>query len=100
MLLEKNWFLSIYGVYNRIWRAVEVPFACGIDGGMLRLAVGLAWIILVPAEMLGVDSGLGYYILDTRDRFEYSELIAAIITIGVLGLVLDIITRLLLRSSH
>jgi ABC-type nitrate/sulfonate/bicarbonate transport system permease component len=30
----------------------------------LRLAVGIAWIVLVPAEMLGVRAGLGYYILD------------------------------------
>ncbi len=32
----------------------------------LRLAVGIVWIVLVPAEMLGVRAGLGYFILDTR----------------------------------
>ena len=101
--LDRGWLLvsktlgasGWESIRNVIWPATRPGVLLGI-----RLAVGLAWIILVPAEMLGVDSGLGYYILDTRDRFEYSELIAAIITIGVLGLVLDIITRLLLRSSH
>lgn len=78
-----------------VWPATRPGILLGI-----RLAVGLAWIILVPAEMLGVDSGLGYYILDTRDRFEYSELIAAIIIIGILGLILDILTRVLLSSRQ
>jgi hypothetical protein len=45
----------------------------------LRLAVGIAWIVLVPAEMLGVRAGLGYYIMDARDRLSYSELMAVIL---------------------
>jgi NitT/TauT family transport system permease protein len=40
--------------------------------------------------MLGVSSGLGYYLLDTRDRLSYSELMAAILGIGVVGLLLDV----------
>lgn len=59
----------------------------------LRLATGLAWVVLVPAEMLGVDSGLGYRILDARDRFAYDELVATILVIGVLGLLLDLVAR-------
>lgn len=55
----------------------------------LRLAIGIVWIILVPCEMLGVSSGLGYFILDTRDRMAYSELMAVIVLIGVLGFTLD-----------
>lgn len=57
----------------------------------LRISVGISWIILVPAEMLGVSSGLGYFILDTRDRFEYGELMACILAIGVVGMLLDLI---------
>ena len=41
--------------------------------------------MLVPAEMLGVSAGLGYFILDTRDRLAYDELMAAIIVVGALG---------------
>ncbi|MDZ7753561.1 MAG: ABC transporter permease [Gammaproteobacteria bacterium] len=63
----------------------------------LRLAVGISWIILVPAEMLGVPDGLGYYILDTRDRFRYDQLMATIVTIGAIGYVLDTIMRMLIR---
>ncbi len=59
----------------------------------LRLAVGLSWIILVPAEMLGVDSGLGYFVLNTRDRLAYPELMAAILVIGCCGFLIDTAAR-------
>ncbi len=62
-----------------------------------RVSIGISWIILVPAEMLGVSSGLGYYILDTRDRFNYGELMAVILVIGLLGFLSDILVRLLQR---
>lgn len=55
----------------------------------LRLAMGIAWIVLVPAEMLGVRAGLGYYILDTRDRLAYSELLAVLLVIGLIGYLFD-----------
>jgi len=59
----------------------------------LRISIGISWVILVPAEMLGVSSGLGYYILDTRDRFNYSELMAVILVVGFLGFVSDTLVR-------
>lgn len=63
----------------------------------VRLAIGIIWIVLVPAEMLGVSSGLGYFILDTRDRLAYSELMAAIVLIGALGFLLDALAQELHR---
>jgi len=64
----------------------------------LRIALGTCWIVLVPAEMLGVSSGLGYYILDTRDRFDYGELMAVILVIGFLGFVSDSILAMAQRK--
>jgi len=55
----------------------------------IRLAIGISWIVLVPAEMLGVNAGLGFYILDARDRLAYSELMAVILVVGALGFLLD-----------
>lgn len=55
----------------------------------LRLALGIAWIVLVPAEFLGVSSGLGYLINDARDTMEYDRLMAIIIAIGIIGFLLD-----------
>lgn len=64
----------------------------GILGHLLtgvRIAIGMSWILLIPCEMLGVSSGLGYLILDSRDRLAYSELMAIIVLIGALGFLLD-----------
>jgi NitT/TauT family transport system permease protein len=61
----------------------------------LRLAIGWAWIMIVPDEMLGVSSGLGYFILDTRDRFRYDQLMATVLVIGLLGYLLDSCVRLI-----
>jgi NitT/TauT family transport system permease protein len=59
----------------------------------IRVALGTAWIVIVPAEMLGVDSGLGYAILDARDRLRYDELMGVIVVIGVLGFTLDALAQ-------
>lgn len=64
----------------------------------LRLSIGVVWIVLVPCEMLGVNEGLGYFILDTRDRLAYSELMAGILLIGIIGWILDASARAL--QSH
>lgn len=63
----------------------------------LRLALGIAWIILVPAEYLGINSGLGYLINDARDTMEYDRLMALVIAIGILGFILDYIFQSLLK---
>lgn len=55
----------------------------------IRLALGVAWIVLVPAEYLGVTSGLGYAINDARDTLEYDRLAAVVLVIGALGFALD-----------
>ncbi len=55
----------------------------------LRLAIGVAWVVIVPAEFLGVSSGLGYAINDARDTLEYDTLAAYVIAIGFIGYTLD-----------
>lgn len=63
----------------------------------IRLAVGVAWIVLVPAEYLGVTSGLGYAINDARDTLEYDTLAAMVVVIGVIGFFLDTICVFLIK---
>jgi NitT/TauT family transport system permease protein len=79
-----------------LWHVYLPGIAAHVLTGV-RLAIGIVWIVLVPAEMLGVSSGLGYLILDTRDRLAYSELTAVILVIGALGFLLDSAARLLYR---
>lgn len=66
----------------------------------LRVGLGIAWVVLVPAEMLGVRSGLGYQILNGRDQLAYDEVMAVILVIGVLGYALDSVARVLLRPPR
>lgn len=73
----------------QIIRTIIVPASVPNMLTSLRLALGVAWIVLVPAEFLGVSSGLGYLINDARDTMEYDKLMAIIIAIGVLGFILD-----------
>ena len=64
----------------------------------LRVALGIAWMVVVAAEMLGVDSGLGYLILDSRNAGKrYDLVIAGMLMIGFIGLVLDLVMRRLER---
>jgi len=53
--------------------------------------------VLVPAEYLGVTSGLGYAINDARDTLEYDRLAALIVAIGIIGFVLDGVLLLAIR---
>lgn len=63
----------------------------------IRLAVGVAWVVLVPAEYLGVTSGLGYAINDARDTLDYDKLAAIVIVIGIIGYLLDSIGAKLIK---
>jgi NitT/TauT family transport system permease protein len=58
---------------------------------MLRLALGVCWIVVVAAEMIAVDSGLGYLVIDARNAGKrYDLVVAAMLLIGAIGLVLDL----------
>ena len=57
----------------------------------LRISLGIAWLVVVAAEMIAVDSGLGYLVIDSRNSGKrYDLVVAAILLIGAIGLVLDI----------
>lgn len=56
----------------------------------LRIALGVAWLVVVAAEMIAVDSGLGYLVIDSRNSGKrYDLVVAAMLVIGLIGLALD-----------
>ena len=62
----------------------------------MRIGLGVAWLVVVAAEMIALRSGLGYMIMDSRNAGNRYELVVAgMIIIGLIGLVLDGIMRLL-----
>lgn len=78
-------------------RTVVLPSVRPFILSGVRLALGIAWVIIVPAEMLGVSSGLGYEILNARDRLAYDEMLVVILVIGILGIALDTTAQKLLK---
>lgn len=56
----------------------------------LRLTLGIAWLVVVAAEMIAVNSGLGFLIVDSRNAGNrYDLVVAGMVLIGVVGLLLD-----------
>jgi NitT/TauT family transport system permease protein len=66
----------------------------------LRLSLGIAWLVVVAAEMIAVSSGLGFLIIDARNAGNrYDLVVAGMVLIGVIGIVLDALMRGLERSK-
>ena len=60
----------------------------------LRLALGIAWLVVVAAEMIAVNSGLGFLIIDARNAgTRYDLVVAGMVLIGTIGLTLDAAIR-------
>ncbi len=55
----------------------------------LRISLGIAWIVVVAAEMIAVKSGLGFLILDSRNALRMDYVMDAMIVIGLIGILLD-----------
>jgi NitT/TauT family transport system permease protein len=99
--LDRRWLQLSKSLSATGWETLKGVIIPGILGHVLtgtRLAIGIVWIVLVPCEMLGVSAGLGYFILDTRDRLAYHELMATVVLIGLLGFLLDTAFRKLYEA--
>lgn len=78
-----------------VWPTIRPRVLAGI-----RAALGLGWVVLVPAEMLGVTSGLGYQVLNAKDQLAYPHITALIVVIGTLGFALDVVARWALATPR
>ncbi len=75
----------------RFWRGSCFPAALPQMLVGLRIALGIAWLVVVAAEMIAVDSGLGYLVIDARNAGKrYDLVVAAMMLIGLTGLALDL----------
>ncbi len=82
----------------RLWALVIFPACLPQIITSLRIALGVAWLVVVAAEMIAVNSGLGYLIIDARNAGKrYDLVVAGMLMIGVIGLVLDTLIRRLER---
>lgn len=93
---------SMMGATNwQMLRYVVVPAAMPSIFAGLRISIGIAWMLTVTAEMVAVKSGIGYVLWDSYYFLRYDLVIAAMISIGVLGLLSDLVVRLVMaRVLH
>ncbi len=92
----RNFGLSDFALLRRV--VVPASFPQVLAG--LRLAFGIAWLVLVAAEMVAVNSGLGYLVIDSRNAGKrYDLVVAAMLLIGAIGLLLDILFRRMEKLS-
>ena len=93
----RNFGLRGAALFSRVVLPAALPQI--ITG--VRLALGIAWLVVVAAEMIAVNSGLGYLIIDARNAGKrYDLVVAGMVMIGLIGLVLDSLVRRLERLDE
>ena len=86
----QNFGLSGFQLFYRVILPATLPQI--LTG--LRIALGVAWLVVVAAEMIAVNSGLGYLIIDARNAGKrYDLVVAGMVLIGVIGWLLDLLMR-------
>ena len=90
----RNFGLSRRALVARVVFPAALP---ELIGG-IRIALGIAWLVVVAAEMIAVNSGLGYLVIDSRNAGKrYDLVVAAMVLIGVIGLALNVAVSRLAR---
>ncbi len=85
----------------QLFRRVILPAALPQILTGVRIALGVAWLVVVAAEMIAVNSGLGYLIIDARNAGKrYDLVVAGMLVIGLIGLALDLLVRRLERFEE
>ncbi len=89
-----NFGVSRYKLFGEVVIPAVLP---QIIVGM-RVSLGVAWLVVVAAEMIALRSGLGYLIIDSRNAGNrYDLVVAGMVIIGITGLLLDGMMRRLQR---
>jgi ABC-type nitrate/sulfonate/bicarbonate transport system permease component len=80
----------------QIFRKIQLPLALKDLINTLRIIWGLGWTTIIAVEMLGVNNGLGFRLLDFRYLMNYSAMIIYIIIMGTIGVIVDFLLRKLI----
>ena len=83
----RNLGASQWTIFRRVMLPAAVPYI--LSG--VRIGIGTAFIVVIVSEMIAVNNGLGFRILEAREYFWSDKIIAGMITIGMLGLSIDLI---------
>ncbi len=78
-------------------RAIIFPAAVPMVLTGMRISIGIAWLVIVAAEMVVGQSGIGYFVWNEWNNLQIASIIVAIVLIGAVGLVLDQLLALLMQ---
>ena len=87
--------LSPLKLFTRILLPATIPYM--FTG--FRLSLGIAWLVIVAAEMLSGKNGIGAFVNNQYQSGTYGPMIAAVIVIGVVGFMLDRVMNLIEKNS-
>jgi nitrate/nitrite transport system permease protein len=77
--------LSSWKMFTKILLPATLPYV--MTG--VRLAIGVAWLVIVAAEMLTGGVGLGFWVWDEWNNLNVEHIIIAIFVVGLIGLLLE-----------
>jgi ABC-type nitrate/sulfonate/bicarbonate transport system permease component len=89
--------LSLGAGRRRMMTHVVMPSVAPYIFTAFRIALGVSWMSIVAAELVAASSGLGYMIMYYREVLRTDAIIVGMLTIGVIGLLMDLATRRLER---
>jgi nitrate/nitrite transport system permease protein len=84
------------GVFRRAFTVILPAAAPTIVTGM-RISIGIAWLVIVAAEMLVGGTGIGYFVWNEWNNLNLTNVIFAILVIGVVGMAVDMLCGRLQR---
>ena len=77
--------LSEFKVFSKILFPAVLPYV--LTG--VRLSIGVAWLVIVAAEMLTGGVGIGFWVWDEWNNLNVAHIIIAIFVAGIVGLLLE-----------
>ena len=83
----RNLGVGEWTMFTRVILPAATPY---ILAGV-RIGIGTAFIVVIVSEMIAVNNGLGFRILEAREYFWSDKIIAGMLTIGLIGLAIDIV---------
>jgi nitrate/nitrite transport system permease protein len=78
--------------------AVILPAAAPTIMTGMRISIGIAWLVIVAAEMLVGGTGIGYFVWNEWNNLSIANILSAILAIGLVGMLLDFIFGRLQRA--
>ena len=76
------------GVWRTAFRVILPAAAPTIMTGM-RISIGIAWLVIIAAEMLVGGTGIGYFVWNQWNNLSIADIVVAILLIGLVGMALD-----------